>query len=536
MKLIAGMITGRRTAWVVLLGCLLALGLALALLPRPSDVALTNPASAGDSGRVAQWQADVPTADLTNGLVVWTRADGNPLTPSQQAAVKDRVSALAALSPQPKTAWTQLSNDRTVVLANVPMRTSAVLRDAPVVADSLGNIAGRGLPSGLQVRLTGQIATLAADARATRGAPYGALLVGLVVLAAVLLILATRSLLLWLVPLVLVVAAAALAQLAASDIGTASGLPIAARDAPLILGVTMGIGTAYSLVYVLRYRTELGRVGDRFEAGTRAWLGSAPGIGVSSLILLVGGLVFLFAADSTARALGLAVAIGIVLVALIVILAVPAALVEFGRRGFWPGVPELTRSISRPTTRWARGGERRSVLVTFATAVVLGAIATAVAAGFAETTVPAPDSRAGQARAAIDRAFTPGYGNQAVMIVPNTLKGETSVVAPTSLVMALPEAHAVTVGPSHDGRAALFVDLDVEPGSARATATIQQLRKRLAVTGGPTAATLVGGPDAAALDRMDAATTDLETVLPIAIVLVVLLLFLVDLRERRRHR
>jgi RND superfamily putative drug exporter len=538
MKLFAGIVTGSRTAWVVLLTCLLALGLALALVPHPSDVALTNPATAGDSGRVARWQADVPAADLTNGLVVWTRTDGHPLTASEQAAVKDRVAALAALSPRPASTWTQLSNDRTVVLAVVPMQTSEVLADAPTVADSLRHTAGVGLPGDVRVRLTGQIATLAANASAIHDAADWALLVGLIVLAALLLILGSRSLVLWPVPLVLVVAAAGLSQLVATDVGAAIGLPLSPGDAPLVFGVTVGLGTAFSLVYILRYRSELRRVDNRFEAGARAWLGAAPGIAISSLILALGVLVLLFAADSRVRALGLAMTIGIVLVALTILLAVPAGLVEFGRRGFWPSIPTAANGGPGSRIRWeraVRAGQRRTILATFGTAVVLGAITTGITAGFVTATAPAVDTHAGQARASIDRAFTPGYGNQAIMIVPNSLKGETSVVAPTSLAMAFPQAHAVTVGPSHEGRAALFVDLDVDPGSAKALATIQALRTQLAATGGPTAATLVGGPDAATLDRMDAANADLETVVPIAIVLAILLLFLADLVERRKR-
>jgi putative drug exporter of the RND superfamily len=528
VKQVTAIVTGRRTAWIVLLGCLLALGVALAFVPRPSSVAQLSPATAGDSARAAQWLAHVPSADTTNGIVVWTRTDSQPLTPAQRAAVSSSASAVAALSPQPKVAWTQLSPDRTTILVVVPIATAKALKDAPAVADSLMQTARAGLPAGVRAELTGPLASLADSARASGGSADQTLGVWLIVLAAVLLILGTRSIVLWVVPLVLAGAVATLAYLVGADVSTAIGLPFGGWDSALVFAVTLALATAYSLVYILALRAELSRSADSYQAAARSLAARAPGIALSALILLVGALVFLFAADSRVRALGLSIGIGIVLATLTVLLAVAAGLALLGRRSLW-------LALSSPDDSGAERvgpADRRTILVSFVTAVILGAVMTGVAA-LVVPIAPPTDTHAEQARASIDRAFTPGYENESVMIVPNSLKRENSVIAPTALAMNLPHSHSVTVGDSYQGFAVLTTDFDVDPGSTKALDTIRKLRGLIATTGGPTAMTFIGGPDATAVDQLSAASTDLEMVVPIALVLVLLLLFLADLRERR---
>jgi RND superfamily putative drug exporter len=249
------------------------------------------------------------------------------------------------------------------------------------------------------------------------------------------------------------------------------------------------------------------------------------------VILLLGAVVFLFAPDERVRGLALASIIGIGVATMTVLVAVAAALALAGRRSLWLALePAGGRSIPA-----ARPRERRSILVAFATAAILGAGMTGAAAIVARATAPGADAQAAAARASIDRAFIPGYENESVMMVPDSLKGDTSVLAPTTLAMNLPRAHAVTVGPSYRGFAALTAEFDIDPGSTAALHTIRTLRELIAAKGGPTATAMVGGPDAAQLDRQNAAFSELSTLLPIAILLMLALLYLIELTERRRE-
>ncbi len=516
MKVIAELLTGRRSAPIVLIAVLVALGLALILLPRATVSA--GQGTAGDSELVAQWQSQTPAADGETAILVWTRADGDALSGSDRAAVEASVAALRAQSVAPKSVWAQLSDDRTVILAVVPVDDSEVQRDAATVASRLTATARAGLPSGVQARLTGDVAS----AVAAQQTGDVTLLLWLIILAIVAVILATRSALGWLAPLVPLVPAAVVAQLLGTDAGGALGLTAVGSE--VTLAVTFGVGIAFACALAIRYRKELSDSRNGREAAWLTVTAATPGLVAGTAVLVGAGLAMLLASDSPTRGLGLAIVIGVVVVGLVLFLAVPAALSLF-----WRSAPAIasaalgTRAAS--TSHGARTGPR-PVLVAIGGVVVLGLLAIGtIAATFAPATAPT-GSESAQARAFIDRAFPRGYGNQAIMLVPDELAGSTSVHAPTSLAMVFTQVHSVTRGPSHDGRTELVLDLQADPGSAQAVTTIRDLRQRLARTGGLTARTLVGGPDATIVDSQAAAVGDLGIVVPAALVLVLLLIIL----------
>jgi hypothetical protein len=136
------------------------------------------------------------------------------------------------------------------------------------------------------------------------------------------------------------------------------------------------------------------------------------------------------------------------------------------------------------------------------TGTVTGTVANTVTAiGSPPLRYPASSTRA---QKTIDAAFGTGFGNRAIMLVPDSLAGETSTIAPTTLAMDFDTVHAVIREGSHAGRSELIVAINADPGSAKALATVRGIRKSLANTGGPTASTLVGGADAMEIDRASA--------------------------------
>jgi putative drug exporter of the RND superfamily len=529
MKRVAEFLTSAQTARGVLLGFVLVVGLGLAFAPHPSQEAITNPSTAGDSARVAQWQAAAPGGALVNAIVVWTRDDGRPLTASERTAVTARAHAVAALSAQPKLAWAQPGKNFGAILAIVPMKTSTVLEDATGIAAKLTSVASDGLPRDLRARLTGDVAELAAVGRSSENANGTLPITWLFLVSAVALLVVSRRFLLWLVPLLVTLGAAFLGDYIALAVGTALGLPVPSTVAPLVAAVAVGFGTASATVYVARYRRAYRPDSAFHGVAAGAWLAVVGGILAGCLIFAIGALVLLFAADSGWRAFGAAVAIAIVIAVLLTLVGVPAGLAVIGRRAFWP---ERAAPSSSAATMEATGTTTgRSVLRAALVALVITVISVGGSAALMAITAPPPAAQSTQARATIDRYYARGYGNQAIMIVPDSLKGETSVVAPTTLAMNLPVGHSVTVGPSSNGRAELLVYFNVDPGSARAYATIRTLRRLIAATGGPTATSLVGGLDARAIDTEDAMPENL-TIAGIALVLVLLLVVLADWRQR----
>jgi hypothetical protein len=143
-----------------------------------------------------------------------------------------------------------------------------------------------------------------------------------------------------------------------------------------------------------------------------------------------------------------------------------------------------------------------------------------------------------QAQKTIDAAYGTGFGNRAVMLVPQSLAGETSTIAPTTLAMDFDTVHSVTRESSHAGRSELIVAIDADPGSARALAAVRGIRASLARTGGPTARTMVGGADAMEIDlRSAVASARLLILLSGAGVLVLGAMTLtVMFRNGTRHR
>jgi RND superfamily putative drug exporter len=529
MKRVAAILTGARTARSVLLAFVLAVGLGLAFLPHPSVTAITNPATAGDSARVAAWQADVPGGALVNAILVWSRADGRTFTEAQRSAVTARVHAVAELSAQPKVAWAQPGRGFTAFLAIVPMHTAAVLADAPHVAERLTGTARVGLPASIRVRLTGDVATLAADARASENANGFLPIFWLLVVSAAALLVASRRVLLWLIPFVVTAAAAFFAGFAAPAIVDAVGPPVPSAAMPYLFAVAIGFSTAVSVSYVIRYRREYDPEADYFAAGARSWSAIVRGGALAAAIFALGALVLLFAPDSGWRAFGLAVALAIVSSVILALVAVPSGLAVIGRNAFWPSRVDQTQEAPAATHRRL---EHRSVLISALVAILVSVVSAGGAAGLIALTSPSPDAQSTQARATIDRYYEHGFGDQSIMIVPQSLQGQTSTIAPTTLAMNLPHGHSVTVGPSKDGRTELLTYFNTDPGSALAHSTIQKLRHLIAVTGGPTATSLVGGSDATEVDTTDALPQDaLAAVL--ALVLIALLLVLTDSRQRR---
>ena len=173
---------------------------------------------------------------------------------------------------------------------------------------------------------------------------------------ALLLLITYRSPWLWLVPLSVVgtgdqVAAKVLAALSrATDI----------RADGAVTGITsvlvFGAGTNYALLLIARYREELRRTEDRHDAMRAALRSAAPAILASSCTVILALLSLALADDPFITSLGYAGAAGIAIALAFALLVLPAAMVLFGRRLFWPFVPRLGQDEPTRTGPWSRVG------------------------------------------------------------------------------------------------------------------------------------------------------------------------------------
>lgn len=509
MRAIFTFVTGRRTAWVTLVACIIGVALALALLPRATSTTATTtlPASA-DSQQVAKLLATFPNPDSEYGLVVWSRHDGARLTSADNAAIRSRIPALAALTPRPNLVRETLAVNRTAILVDLPIADSAG-HGSTVTADRILRTASEGLPSDLRAQLTGTVAAPASEATSSGGLDVALLVIS--VLAALVLLLVSRRLVLWLAQLVALGTAGWVALRVAEATYAGLRAPLSADARDIIFGIVVGLGAVYCIVLVVRYRAERRATADSNTADASTALRSALAttgipIGASAILIGLGMLTVLIATVPATRAAGISVAVDVVILAILVLILLPALFTVTGRALLWPSVAASTPASATSTPP----SSVRSLLFAVAAAAVVCLVALSLidAAASAAASSTATTTAQRDAQKTIDAAYGTGYGNQAIMLSPAYFAGETSTVAPTTLAMNFDTVHAVTRDATSHGRTELIVALDADPGSPKALATIRELRASIATTGGLTAHTLVGGTDAAQLDQRAAASAD----------------------------
>jgi RND superfamily putative drug exporter len=290
--------------------------------------------------------------------------------------------------------------------------------------------------------------------------------------------------------------------------------------------LVFGAGTDYALLLTARYREELRRHEDRHEAMALAMRRAGPAIIASAGTVILGLLTLSFAELNSTKSLGPVLAIGVAVALLSMMTLLPALLLIFGRRIFWPVKP--TFGSAEPTTRgfWAGVGRRivvRPRVVWVVTALILGVMALGLtglkASGLtaAESFVGHhPDSVVGQA--VIAEHFPAGAGQPVVVVshpaqaaaVESAFKGVPGITGVTRL--------PVTSG----GYTFLQGTLKSAPDSQAAFTTID--KARAAVHAVPGADAMVGGNTAVTLDIAHAADHDRNLIIPIILALVFVIL------------
>ncbi|WIM72293.1 MMPL family transporter [Corynebacterium suedekumii] len=161
------------------------------------------------------------------------------------------------------------------------------------------------------------------------------------VIVAVLLIVTYRSPILWIIPLLVIAVADRFAQIAFTWVLDAVGVVWNESTAGILSVLVFGAGTNYALLLISRYRDELHRTEDRFEAMARAWVPTIKTVFASAVTVVIGVGCLLLSAVPTTRGLGLASMIGIAIAFLFAMFVLPGALVAFNRWIFWPKVPQV---------------------------------------------------------------------------------------------------------------------------------------------------------------------------------------------------
>lgn len=509
---------------MLVLGLLLgAAVLLLAPAPTEGNDAGSNLPADAESALAQERLATLPEGDDAPAIVVYSRVGG--LEPADLTAVEERVQALGdelgvePIGPVP-------SDDGSVALVTVPFPGDLTNDETGKQIEALRATASDALPDGLTSQVTGAPAVQADLGEVFSGADTRLLLVTAAVVA-LLLIITYRSPWLWIVPLAVIGLGDRVAAKVVDTISAWSGLAVDGSITGITSVLVFGAGTNYALLLIARYREELRRHESRHEAMRQAVGAAAPAI-LSSSGTVILGLLTLLAADSPfVSRIGLAGAAGLAVAVFFALVVLPAAMSLPGRWLFWPFVPRVGDEDASHRGTWGRIGTavtRRPAAVTVAGLLVLATMALGalgIRSGLAqdEQFLDTPESISAQSTLA--SAF-PG-GTASPTVVATTPQSAEDVASAAAEVDGVQDA---TVADGADGATAeVRVVLEDDPGSEAALASVERLRGAVhEVDDG----SLVGGPDAEAVDEAATAASDRTTVVPLvlAVVLVMLLLLL----------
>lgn len=516
-------ITARRTSWIVLVTFLLAAGAVFAIgsgATGDTSPGVGLPDSA-ESAQVAAAQEDLPSADTTSALVVFSR-DGAKLTDDDIAAVTATAADLAPFSTDDFVPPPTVSDDGTAALVVVPLDIEADVEAQAERAADIRSTANADLPDGLTALLTGPEGFAVDVAAVFKGADF-TLLLTTVIVVAVLLLITYRSPWLWLVPLVVVGTADGLASIVATRVAALAGITLDASVTGILSVLVFGAGTNYALLLIARYRDELRLHEDRRDAMARALRGAGPAIIASGSTVTLALLTLVFAQLEGNRALGIACATGVVIAMLFALFVLPAALVLFGRGLFWPYVPRFGSEGSMERGVWHRLGvlvSKKPVVVAIVGAVILGSLAlgtTQIKVGLSQTErfTSVPEAVVGQN--IIADAFSAGSGSPAAVITNADYADKVASVAET-----VDGVDSATVGETNGTITQIDVVLDAAAETPESFAAIEALRAAVHDIDGADA--IVGGLDAQSLDVTRAQTADQDLVIPLILALVFLVL------------
>ena len=541
-----GALTGKASAWVLLLAMLVLSGavFAFASSEGSSEAPSTLP-NDSEAALVSRIQAEFPDSGSVPAVLVVTREDGGELGPGGIAAAVgagERMSEVVgapAQGPIP-------SEDGAAALMLVPVDSELISgEEGRELVQAMRTAVSDGVDEGVNAQLTGGPAFAADTAAAFEGADFR-LLAATALVVAVLLIITYRSPVLWLVPLIIIGVADRVSALLISAVGEALDVTVDASTSGIVSVLVFGAGTNYALLLVSRYREELRRTEDRRTALRDAYRGAVPAILASNITVVLALLTLLLATLPNYRSLGMSAAVGLIVALIYGVIALPAALAVCGRGLFWPFIPRPGTSHGKhetdyhgtepeaqdfdeevPPGIWGRIASRVvqrpvTVLVSCVLLLVilaLGLLGTRIGLSQTEQFRSPSEAAAGLETAA---EHYPAGVTDPVTILART-GTETQILESVQDVQGVVSARRA--GDSGTGWSRVTVVLDAAPATPASEASVTDLRE--AVDSVPGSDALVGGSVAAAVDTSQGNLRDLAVIAPLILLVVLVVLILV---------
>jgi len=430
------------------------------------------------------------------------------------------------------------SQDGLAILANIPLDGNSIAKTLPndkpvlpaVVAALRTDIEPVAKANGLTHYVTGP-GGLLGDLFGAFGTLDSSLLLTTLGVVALILILVYRSPVLWIIPLLsamfaLTTAGGIVYLLAKNNIIDVDG-----QSQGILSVLVIGAATDYALLLIARYREELHLHENRFDAMKTAYKGVWEPILASGSTVSISLLVLLFSQLTNTAGLGPIGAIGIVSAMLTILTLLPALLLVFGRWIFWPRRPLFDGDdhvMSGPWSKVANAigrNPRKAWAVTGSVLLLLAFASTTLKAdgiGTVDTFTGHPESVVGQKL--LVKHFPGGEGDPTQVVVSadkidavtSALKNAPGVTEVVTLVDPITRAVKIV-----NNKAILNVTLDKAPDSVEAGNDIPKIRE---LAHAADASALVGGTSAVYYDVRTANKRDNNTIIPIILVVITLIL------------
>ncbi|MEO6145404.1 MAG: MMPL family transporter [Dermatophilaceae bacterium] len=527
------------------------------LVGRLSEVQKNDNASflpkSAESTEVSALAAKFTSTDALPYFVVIERASG--LTPADSAAVKEFTAGIPSLPFEPEgyTLGPYLaappggavpSQDGKALL--VP-----VLLDAGKAADVIGDssplyegakalkaaAASTLTPSGLDVYVAGPGGVLADFVTAFAGIDGILLLVALGVVFFILLVV-YRSPILPIAVLMTAVSGLAAAAMVIYPLAKNEIIELNGQSQGILSILVVGAATDYSLLLVARYREELHQHPSKWAAMAVAWRAAVEPIVASAATVILGLLCLLLSQLGSTRGLGPIGALGIAGALVASLTFLPAVLLLFGRRIFWPVIPHVDHvhaedSLGRRGL-WGRVAAlvgrhpRRTWVLTLVGLLVCAAfVPTLKADGISQSQTFLNEVESVTGQEVLARHFPAGSGSPVQIIVPQAKADQAvATVESTEGVASVFVGETPGVPPKVvDGFVVVQATLTPASDSPAAEAVVEELRGTLDEIGPDL---LVGGNTAVNFDVRQASQRDLKVIIPaiLAVVFIVLMLLL----------
>jgi RND superfamily putative drug exporter len=476
--------------------------------------------TADDIAKVKQFQAKLPSLDLGDGKKL-----GDYLTTPIAPAIpsEDRKALLITVQTNGDRADEVVKSGDTVLFAVADTMRTAIKQDLT--------------PSGLQVYVTGPGGVFA-DFVVAFGGIDGILLGVALAVVFVILLLVYRSPILPIAVLLTAVFGLALAALVVYPLAKADVLQLNGQSQGILFILVVGAATDYSLLLVSRYKEELHDYESKYQAMRVAWRASIEPIAASAATVILGLLCLLLSQLGNTKGLGPVGALGIAGAFVAAMTFLPAILLAFGRRIFWPSIPRLDHVHAGDQVGgrrlWGRVSGlvgRRARRVWVVTALCLLACAAFLPTFKANGTsqedlfLNKVESVTGQEE--LGKHFDAGSGTPVQILTP---AAQAEQVVQTALKVDGVGTASASVAPGAppkvvDGKVLVQATLKVPADSPDATKVVKHLRTELDKV---SPQILVGGNTAINLDVLDASRRDLKVIIPsiLAVIFIVLMLLL----------